>query len=274
MQLESLKNEIDTIGELSDITNVLEQVAAQEISRIRQRILDSRPYFQEAWRIYRILHQLAPIGPEVVKKDLVVMMTLNWGMFGGLLNQVVTRTEEQYQKHSADLLITGKLGQAEFLDRDERTTHFFQLSNTSTYRDMSAMQKVMSRYAQIHFVYPKYHRASVQKVEVVSLVVADETKDKSSAPAIQPKQFTIEPGVQEVANYLNQTIVGMIAFHYFQESLLAYNAAQMLSMRNAHDHAKEEMERLTVYYHKARRELIDAKLRELHGSRHAKKRRR
>lgn len=271
MELESLKNEIKTIGELSDITSVLEQVAAQEISRMRQRILDSRPYFQEAWRIYRILHELAPVGPEVVKKDLVVMMTLNWGMFGSLLNQVVARADEQYVKHSADLLITGKLGQAEFLHRDERTVHFFQLANTATYKDMVPLEKVLAKYAQIHFVYPKYYKASQQKVEVVSLIVAHDTKKKQT-DELRPKQFTIEPNVQEVANYLNQTIVGMIAFNYFQESLLAYNAAQMLSMRNAHDHAKEEMERLTVSYHKARREQIDAKLRELHGFRRTKRR--
>src|SRR5690606_5663549 len=225
MQLETLKNEIKAIDELSDMTNVLEQVAAKEISRMRQRILDSREFFQEAWRIYRIMHQITPVSPDVVKQDLVVMITLNWGMFGSLLNRVVDKSEELYQKYSADLLITGKMGQATFLNRDERTTHFFQIPNNATYQDMDQLKKVLAKYAQVHFVFPKYYKASQQEVEVVSLIVSD--GKKNTEEPIAPKQFTIEPNVQDVANYLNQTIVGVLAFNYFQEALLAYNAAQM-----------------------------------------------
>ena len=266
MQLESLKNEISAIEELSDMTSVLEQVAAKEISRMRQRILNSRPFFQEAWRVYRVLHQVAPVSPEVIKQDLVVMITLNWGMFGSLLNKVVSRTEEVYQKYNADLLITGRLGQAEFMHRDERTVHFFQISNKATYQDLAAMQKILATYAQVHFVFPRYIKASLQEVETVSLIFSDGTNREDQS--IAPTQFIIEPDVQKVSNYLNQTIVGVLAFNFFQEALLAYNASQMLAMRNAHDHAKEEQERLTLDYHKARREQIDAKLRELHGNKY------
>ncbi len=269
MQLEPLKNEIAAIEELSDMTSVLEQVAAKEISRMRQRVLDSRPFFSEAWRIYRTLHQVAPINPQVVKQDLVVMITLNWGMFGNLLNRVIERADEVYKKYTADLLVTGRLGQAEFVHRDERTMHFFQLSNKATFQDMLPLQKILATYAQVHFVFPRYYKASHQEVETVSLIVSDASK-KSDEP-IAPGQFLIEPDVQQVANYLNQTIVGVLAFNFFQEALLAYNASQMLSMRNAHDQATEEQERLTFEYHKARRAQIDAKLRELHGHKRGKR---
>jgi F0F1-type ATP synthase gamma subunit len=43
----------------------------------------------------------------------------------------------------------------------------------------------------------------------------------------------------------------------------------MVAMRNAYDNAKDGTKRIRVRYHKARRELVDSKLRDLYGSRAA-----
>src|SRR5690606_19429597 len=109
-----------------------------------------------------------------------------------------------------------------------------------------------------------------QEVETVSLIVSQLT-DKQAKPSKSAKQqqasaqqYLLEPDPQQVANYLNKTIIGILVNSYFHEAVLAYYASQILSMRSAHDNAKDEKEKLLQRYHKARRELIDAKIREQH----------
>jgi F0F1-type ATP synthase gamma subunit len=99
----------------------------------------------------------------------------------------------------------------------------------------------------------------------------DHAKDaavKASRSAeVEAGRFIIEPDAQSLANYVNETIVGLSLYHYFAEAMLAYSAAQMIAMRTSYENAKEESKKLHSSYHRARREIIDSKLRELYGSR-------
>ena len=261
-KLETLKSEIKTIDELKDITSMLEQIAARDITQMRSRILESRQFFQEAWRIYRVVREVSPTPPDVMNKHLVVIITLNWGMAGSLLKKVTDKGEELYQHYEADLLITGKMGQTQFADRDERTIHFFNVPKKVTYSDIAPLREIVAKYSQVHIVYPRYEKLSKQVVATASLLV--DAKDEEKDSSIKSERFIIEPDIKEVANYMNKAIVGIVFYHYFAEALLAYSAAQMVAMRSAHDNAKDQEKKLTFNYNKARRELVSAKLRELY----------
>ncbi len=268
--IEILKQELRSVKDLGEMVSLLEQVAAKDIAEVRDRIVASRPFFTEAWKIYRVLRQVTPLPPTVINRDLVIIITPNWGMVGGLLGRVVARGEQLYEKYEADLLITGSMGQTRFADRDERTTHFFSVPNKASYQDIEPLKKIIAKYSQVHFVFPRYYKASRQEVETASLIIDDKTK-AAPADAVAASRFIIEPDAKSMVDYLNQAIVGVLLYNYFSEALLAYSAAQMVAMRAAHDNARDEEHRLTLAFHKARRSLIDAKLRELHEARFSNK---
>lgn len=267
IKVEKLKKELKSVEELGEMTRILEETAARDISLMRERIVKSRPYFQEAWRIYRVMKQLAPPPPQVLNKQLVIGVTLEWGMTGSLLTHVLDKTEELYERHEADLLLTGKMGRDRFMNRDERTIHLFSVPKKATYNDVEELYKVASKYSQIHFVYPRFESLSKQVVTVASISTKKDKKDQKDNIASQ--RFIIEPDIDSLANYMNEVVVGLAVYSYFSEALLAYSAAQMVAMRAAYDNSKEERKRLNIKYNKARREAIDAKLRELYESRFA-----
>ena len=272
--IEAIKNQLQTVKELEELTTALEQIAAAEMLHIRERILRSRPFIEETWRIYGLLHSLVPLAPEVKDKDLVLLITLNRGMAGTLVNKVVRVGERLYEEKKGDLLITGKKGHNHFMGRDERTVHFFAINNDVRYDEMEPLKKIVGQYARIHIVFPRYYSSSRQDVEIVSLTSS--SKDDPALTAkekltVSPSQLRIEPDLQTVVNYFNQAVVSVMVYSCFSEALLAYNAAQMLAMHNAHDNAEEERKKMTAHYHKFRRELIDVKLRELQKSRLRKK---
>lgn len=273
-KIESLKNDLKTMHDLEDLTNVLEQVAARDIAQMRKQILQSRPFFQHVWRIHKILSALTPPPPEVIHKHLIVVMAIDWGMPGNLLNRVLDKAEELYDEHGADMLIAGKMGHSRFANRNDRTIHYFSAPKKSAMNEMEPIYKVISNYARVSYVFPKFESLSKQHVDVASVSVDEELVVKKSEENqsditnnIDVRRFTIEPSAQEISNYMNQVVVGMNVYHYFSEAMLAYNAAQMVAMRNAYDNARDEAKVISYRYNKARREQIDIKLRELYGSR-------
>jgi ATP synthase F1 gamma subunit len=261
---DGIKNLITTMGDLEDLTNVLEQVAARDIATMRKMILESRPYFQEIWKAYRIVKQIVPPPSGIIQKNLVVVAGIDWGMPGSLLNQVVAKGDELQEQHEADVLVAGKMAHGRFSAVTSRTVHLFSIPKKARLDDIQPIYEVVAKYAHVYVVYPRFVALSQQEVVVASLSVgAAETPDPSEVAAAR---FLLEPSPQAVADYMNDTIIGTTLYHYFAEAHLAYSAAQMLAMRNAHDNAKNEVNVLTSKYNRARRALIDTKLRELYAS--------
>ena len=162
--LDSLRNDIKTIDELKDTTEILEQVAAKSIIETRESILKSRGFFIKAWEIYNVLRQLTDLGPNVYNKDLVILITPNRGMCGSLVNKVVRKGDELRKQNQADLLITGRKGHNHFKNDDERTIHYFSIPNNATYEDIEPLKEVIAKYATVHVVFPRYLSISQQKV--------------------------------------------------------------------------------------------------------------
>lgn len=265
--LDTLKNDIQVIEELSDTTEILEQVAAKSIIETRENILKSREFFSKSWDIYNTLRQLTDLGPNVYNKDLVIIITPNRGMCGSLVGKVVRAGQKIHKSNQSDLLITGKKGHSFFTNQDEKTIHFFSVPNNATYEDIEPLKNVIAKYASVHVVYPRYISISQQSVEVVSLVSEEIIKSdrERKIDKIKAKRYIIEPDLGSVVDYLNKTIIGILFFSYFSESLLAYNAAQMLAMRNAHDNANDQLKGLSYQYLRLKREVINSKLRDLYN---------
>lgn len=279
-KINEIKRQLDTMHDLEMLTSMLEQTSARTIAQLRSTILDSRPFFEEVWRIYGILKQLTPPSPEVVHKQLVVCIGIDWGMPGGLLNHVIEKSIELQKAQDTDILIAGKMAHARFKKGFDTTVHYYSMPKRVTLNDIKPIYEVVAKYAHVTIVYPKFESLSRQTISAVTLSTEEGNHKKvvelgipvqTPENTIKAKQYIIDPDPQSLSNYLNEAIIGFTMYHYVLESTLAYNAAQMIAMRNSHDNAKNEKLKSLIRYNRARRELIDRKLRELYGSRMAHK---
>lgn len=274
-KINKLKGDLGTMTSLEGLTDMLEQSAARSIAKTRGDILSSRPYFREIWRINSILKKLAPPAPDVVHKHLIVMLGIDWGMPGNLLNMVAEEVTALQKAHGADLLIAGKMAHSKFRNEIGNTVHFFSIPKNASLADIQPVYKVVAGYAKVTIVYPHFESLSKQTVASISFSAIDKdiTSDnvdpdkKTIHKEIAAGRFIVEPDAQSIVNFLNEAVVGLTVHHYFAESMLAYNAAQMVAMRNGYDNAKKERKKLQTRYYRARREQIDIKLRELYNSR-------
>lgn len=262
--IDGLKEQIKVMSDLKDITNMLEQVAARDIARMRYKIVGSRTYFDEIWKIHAILKKVVPPPSNLTHKHLVIIVCLDWGMPGGLLNKIIAKGEKMYQELEGDLLVAGKMGHKRFAGRDERTIHMFNIPKEANMSDIEPIYKVVASYAHIHIVYPRFDSLSSQVVAVSELSTDENIENNEND--IKAARFLVEPNPQSVSDYINETIIGATMYHYFAEAQLAYSAAQMIAMRNAYDNAKDESNALGQQFYRAKREIIDSKLRELYVS--------
>lgn len=273
--VESIKNDLNAMRDLEDITKMLEQVAARDIARMRNDILSSRRFFKEVWSIYRALKELTPPPPQVIRKHLVVGIGLDWGMPGDLLGRMLRKAAETQVTHAADVLLAGKKCHHRYRGAKDHTVHHFSCPKSANLKDIQPIYKLVAKYARVTFVYPRFETLSRQIIETSSFEVADgaenaDTLQKSdSTHTLNASRYIVHPDPQTIADYLNEAVVGITVYHYFAEAMLAYSAAQMVAMRNGNGNAIEATNELRVQYHRERRAAIDAKIRELYGNRFA-----
>lgn len=277
-RIDGIQQEMRTMKDLEYLTNMLEQIAARNVATMRTEILESRPFFQEFWRIYGVLKQLTPPPPEVIHRQLVVAIGIDWGMPGSLQHRVLDVAEQVYEEHGADLLLIGKMTHSRFRNKTDRTVHMFSAPKKASLKDIEPVYSLVSKYAHTTFVYPRFESLSKQAVETSFLTIGDETKNSKTErkegakdDTIAAERFLIEPNPQEISNYMNKSVVGLSMYHYIAEANLAYSAAQMVAMRDSYGNAKDASGALRMRYHRARRAMIDAKLRELYSTRIGRK---
>lgn len=264
LPIEQIKSDIKTVGLLKDITQALQQDAAHFLRERRSQILKSREFFQEAWEVYSILRTLVPSSQETRYKKLVILITPNRGIYGRLLNQAVEEAKKIYEEKETDLLVTGKKGQSFFSDRTERTTHFFTIDANVDYEDIRPIKEVIAKYREVYIVYCGYVSTSDQGIAVAKFDPSQKAEKKTG---VASKQYLIEPEKEKVINYFNEALSGVLFYSYFSESMLSYKAAEMILMKNGFDNAEEMEKELEMSFYRAKRELKDAKLRDLYSGR-------
>jgi ATP synthase F1 gamma subunit len=265
LPLEQLKKDLSTINRLKNITQALQQDSANYLRKKRDKVLNSREYFREAWRVYGVLRRIVPDRPDLINKKLVIAVTPNQGIYGRLLNRLVDEAKKIYKEKKTDILVTGKKGQVDFSDSGERTSHFFNLDSKVSYEEILPVKKVISKYSEIIIVYAAYIDTNEQNIGVSSFNVNNELQDKYKDELVSVENYIVEPEAQKVVNYFNQALSGVIFYSYFMESMLSFKAAEMILMKNGFDNAEEMEKKLQFKLFRTQREIQDSKLRDLYS---------
>lgn len=264
IQLKNLEDELHTIADLQSITEAFEQSAASALRMTRGRIVAGRLFAEETWHLYRVLRSFIPRAATVQDKTLVVVVTVNEGMTGGLLNRIVSEGLRVGDEQKADILITGKKGRSRLASNYRKSVHYFALPTEVKYEQLDPVKVILAKYARVYVVFPRYYSSGDQRIE--SLCLSDMGKEVSNKK-MPAQRFRVEPNPQAVIDYFNKEIMGIMVYACFAEAQLAYNAAQMMAMQRAKESADKYFRSTTNKYRRARRERVDTKLREVLQSR-------
>lgn len=281
----SIRRRIKSVGNVKQITKAMELTAAAKMHKATSAVLGARPYASRALTLVRSLesrgaglHPLLEIRP--VKKELLIVVSTDKGLVGGLNNQLVKAVVQHIKQRQfqTDVIVIGKKGMSILAK--------FNLSIVANYTDVPAnpdpsFSRPISLFARTEFLKKSYDAVKVyynffestlvQKPTLVQILpfnrhpeLLDEKDNQSEIFKITEALF--EPDKNTVLETILPRLIDQLLFQIMLESTASQHASQMVAMRSATDNAGDLMDDLQLTYNSIRQTSITAEMAEISAS--------
>jgi len=272
--ISNIKKELEFYHGLSSLIEVLKTIAVTQFKALESKV---KPFeklslaldgFFELINMEKIRHPF--LGAYSSNKGaLVVAITSDTGLLGGLNMQVVNQALLELEKNPGRLIIVGERGKVYAQESGVSFAAFSGIRDEE--RHAQAMQlrdycleKVLSgAYSFLKVVYPHPFSFSQQRVEVKSFLpyVLPEKYKTLTQKAF--KEVAMESSAEDIAEYLIYLWAGEKFHEVFGLSRLAEFAARFMHLEGSVQRLKEKDKQMQLEYFSARHELIDRNMREL-----------
>jgi F-type H+-transporting ATPase subunit gamma len=265
-----IKGRIKSAKNIAQITKAMELVAASKMKKAQQQALAGKAYAQKihdmvfrlSSRVTGATHPLLASGQKPSGKRLVIVITTNKGLCGGLNTNVFRFLVSSYGSDVAyDYLTLGKKGagfltvtkKAVIADFSDKTPF---LDTVPALTELAMDEFIKGTYEGVDIVYSEFVSALKQIPRKRTLLPLTIEKHEEVKESTDTREFLIEPSVNEVfATLLPHYVENQVRDAILQAEA-SEHSARMIAMRNATDNAHSFMEELTLVYNKARQEKI------------------
>ena len=270
-----LKKTIDFNKNFRSILEVLKLVAISEYRNLEkklksfERLEDMLAEFFDSIDVTHVRHPFFSSGAPPV----IVAVTSDGGLLGGLNNQVITRATELVRQSGGKLVVVGERGVSYAQDSGVNCVSYPGVIDNRRYvqasemRDFLLKKVLVGEYGGLHVVYPKAHSFVVHRIETATLLPF---KIQAPAGAVDPeaqKKIIFESSPTEVVEYLVYLVVAQRLYEIFGYARVCEQAARYLHLEESCNKILEMNKKLLLTYFKRRHEVIDANMRELFSSR-------
>lgn len=292
-----VKNQINSVKNISTITKAMEMVAAARLRRAEQRIGHLRPYAQSLRKLTRRASAEAGTVPHVpvlaerleVNRVGVVLITGDRGL-AGAFNANILRAglnlREEIRDEGAEVIFSavGRRGLSSLSFRNHEVAKSYTgftdrpaFANAREIGDDLTAAYVDGELDRVELVYNRYvspltqhvYRQTLlplQQAEVFGEGVEPEGAEESEAEkAAASSLWEYEPGAEELLARLVPEYVNISVYRALLESAASEHGARMTAMRNAAENAQEMIEKLTLEMNRARQAEITQEILEVVG---------
>jgi F-type H+-transporting ATPase subunit gamma len=269
-----IRRRIRAVKSTQQITKAMKMVAAANLRRSQERILNARPM---ARQIARVLGDLAarvdssahPLLRQPVEGDdrtaLMIVMTADKGMCGSFNANIIRAASNHIVEHADEAItlgVIGRRGRDYFVRRNYPIR--FELVNF-TRRPEFDHARAIAKEAIAAFTlreancvllaYNEFKSVLQQRIVISQLLPIPKTRFEPSDPTATV-DYLYEPSAQAIFDNMLERLVGFEVFTALVESAAAQNAAQMVAMDNATKNSGEVIDTLTLTMNKVRQAAI------------------
>lgn len=264
-----IKRRIKSAKNIAQITKAMELVAAAKMKKAQAAALAGKLYAQ---KIYEMVMRLASrtdyrshrllLTPNPTGKRLVVLLSTNKGLCGGLNTSLFRFFMKQYHTNEQfDVVTIGRKG-AEFVTRLGKSVKA-DFSDTTPWEkvvpalvDYLTEQFLSGAYDAVDLVSNEFISVTKQEPRAKTVLPLTITEEAAKAEGERPYEFLIEPSVEAVFDSLLPHYVENQIRDAVLQAEAAEHSARMIAMHNATDNANSLQDDLTLLYNKARQEKI------------------
>lgn len=281
--LRELKRQIDSVDNISKVTDALQTVSGVKFRRAEARVGRARPYadnMQEMMRdIARNSTSKSPLmaGRGEPRSVAIATLTADRGLCGGFNAQVLRTTmrlRREKGEEGAELkqVTSGRKAAAFFQFRRVPLIESFSgFSDAPEYEYAREMGDYLTRTFEeeeadeVYLVYNRFQSALIQRPTVTRLLpVAPGDEDEEQAVDYSSNlPFEYVEDADTILSRLIPQYVNTVIFQALLESAAGEHGARMTAMKNATDNAKDLSDRLTLQMNKARQAQITQEILEI-----------
>jgi len=269
-----IRRRIRAVKSTQQITKAMKMVAAANLRRSQERIMNARPM---ARQIARVLGDVAArVDPSVhpllrqpaedeARTALMIVMTADKGMCGSFNASIIRAASAHIVEHADEeitLGVVGRRGRDYFVRRNYPIR--FELVNFTRrpeYDHARAIAKEAiaaftgGEVNQVVLAYNEFKSVLQQRIVIAPLLPIQKTRFDPGDPTASV-DYLYEPSPQAIFDSMLERLVGFEIFTALLESAAAQNAAQMVAMDNATKNSGEVIDTLTLTMNKVRQAAI------------------
>jgi F-type H+-transporting ATPase subunit gamma len=283
--MREIKSRIKSIKETRQITKAMKLISAAKLKKAKQQLEQTMPYFNKVKStIADILMHSGGIENEFFnlrnekrgRKKGYIVITGDKGLAGGYNHNIIKLAESLIKENpDSRLFVAGHMGRGYFFRKGYNVDEEFDYSvqNPTVYRAREIADRVLDLFEkgeldEVFLVYT--NMISSIKLEptylkLLPLSIDALKEDVKGAEIRIDQRMSYEPSPKDVFDVLISKYVKGIVYGALVEAFTSEQSARMSAMDNATSNADEMLQRLNLYYNRARQAAITQEISEIVG---------
>jgi len=284
--MREIKLRIKSINQTRQITKAMKLISASKLKKARVQLDKTLPYFNKVREtIADILAHSAEVESNYFditnqregKKKAYVIMTGDKGLAGGYNINIIKLAEKVIgdKKEDVSLLVAGITGRSYFIRKDYNVhTEFdYAVQNPTVYRAREIADIILDLYNkqvvdEVYIIYTKMVTALSLEPRILQLLpleIGELREDVTTDKIVIDEKIKYDPSPSEVLDVLIPKYIKGIMYGAFVEAFTSEQSARMTAMDNATSNADDMLQKLNLYYNRARQAAITQELSEIVG---------
>lgn len=284
--MREIKSRIKSINQMRQITKAMKLISASKLKKARTQLEETLPYFNKVREtIADILAHSGDVESKYFdlkdqkegKKKAYIVITGDKGFAGGYNGNIIKLTEKTIgdNKDDALLLVAGNTGRSYFTRKKYNVyTEFdYAVQDPTVFRAREIADIILDLYNkqvvdEVSIIFTQMKSAVSLEPKVLKLLpleIGALREDVKANEIVIDEKYKYEPSASSVLDILIPKYIKGIMYGAFVEAFTSEQNARMTAMDNATSNADEMLQKLNLYYNRARQAAITQEISEIVG---------
>ncbi|AYB40742.1 ATP synthase F1 subunit gamma [Brevibacillus laterosporus] len=276
--IREVKRRIKSVKNTRQITKAMKMVSTAKLRRAQDQAQAARPYAQKVQDVVASIasgstsfkHPMLQTRP--VKKTGYIVITSDRGLAGGYNGNIIRKVlqaanEKHKSKDEYAIFAIGRKGRDFFVKRDYPVIEeVVGMPENPSFSDIKQIAyTAVKLYAdekidELYLCYNEFESAISQIPQVKRLLPLQSIESDSQSSTVN---YDYEPSAEEVLEVLLPKYAETLIYSAVLDAKASEHGARMTSMGNATDNASDIIDRLTLFYNRARQAAITQEISEI-----------
>lgn len=246
-----LKDELQTVQVIEDLTEVFQNTASVKIRTIRQQVLSSKMFYNDLWEIYQQLRTETRITLRDAAsntKELFLFIASPAGLTGQNDEQIMADLKAHYHADRQDIVVIGSHGAQLLKQHGIKPIRAFEVPDITKSFTVGPIVDLIRTYESATAYYDAYISLTTQQaakrqflLEAQQLTAEEKAMiETGEAEIIASGNYIFEPSLEVAILTLEQTMLNTTVTQLLLESRLAQLASRFTNMTLAHERAVKQ----------------------------------